>query len=115
MTFAAYVAGRRFDGHGWESAALTPFTLRSGREPRAADEMVVEAASGFSAGARVPVLTAAGTKIYLVTGVTSQNLPSQDTLFFARGPAPRRPAGAGQRDRRLPQGGRVRGAEGRGR
>ncbi|WP_329088590.1 ABC transporter permease [Streptosporangium sp. NBC_01469] len=83
VTFPAYVAGRRFQGHGWESAALTPFTLRSGREPRAVGEVVVEAASGFSVGARVPVRTVAGSRTYLVTGVTAQNLPSQDTLFFA--------------------------------
>jgi putative ABC transport system permease protein len=83
VTFSAYVGGRPFQGHGWESAALTPFTLRLGREPRAAGEVVVEAASGFSVGARVPVRTAAGSKTYLVTGVTAQKLPSQDTLFFA--------------------------------
>ncbi|WP_083957970.1 FtsX-like permease family protein [Herbidospora mongoliensis] len=76
VTFAAYVGDRRFHGHGWESAALTPFTLRAGREPRAAGEMV---ASEFSVGARVPVLTGAGTRTYLVTGVTAQNLPA---LFF---------------------------------
>ncbi|MFG1957260.1 FtsX-like permease family protein [Nonomuraea sp. NPDC049028] len=83
VTFPAYVAGRRFQGHGWESAALTPYTLRTGREPRAAEEVVVEAASGLSVGARVPVRTAAGDRTYLVTGVTAQDLPSQDTLFFA--------------------------------
>ncbi|MEU8145593.1 FtsX-like permease family protein [Nonomuraea sp. NPDC048901] len=83
VTFPAYVAGRRFQGHGWESAALTPYTLRTGREPRAAGEVVVEAASGLSVGARVPVRTAAGDRTYLVTGVTAQDLPSQDTLFFA--------------------------------
>ncbi|MEU7832354.1 FtsX-like permease family protein [Nonomuraea sp. NPDC049129] len=96
VTFPAYVAGRRFQGHGWESAALTPYTLRTGREPRAAGEVVVEAASGLSVGARVPVRTAAGDRTYLVTGVTAQDLPSQDTLFFATAEARRLAGRPGQ-------------------
>ncbi|MEU4234074.1 ABC transporter permease [Nonomuraea sp. NPDC026600] len=96
VTFPAYVAGRRFQGHGWESAALTPYTLRTGRAPKAEGEVVVEAASGFSTGARVPVRTAAGSRTYLVTGVTTQDLPSQDTLFFATAEARRMAGRAGQ-------------------
>ncbi|MEU7747881.1 FtsX-like permease family protein [Nonomuraea sp. NPDC049158] len=96
VTFPAYVAGRRFQGHGWESAALTPYTVRTGREPRAAGEVVVEAASGLSVGARVPVRTAAGDRTYLVTGVTVQDLPSQDTLFFATAEARRLAGRPGQ-------------------
>ncbi|MEV0348755.1 FtsX-like permease family protein [Nonomuraea sp. NPDC050680] len=96
VTFPAYVAGRRFQGHGWESAALTPYTVRTGREPRAAGEVVVEAASGLSVGARVPVRTAAGNRTYLVTGVTAQDLPSQDTLFFATAEARRLAGRPGQ-------------------
>ncbi|MFG1682851.1 FtsX-like permease family protein [Nonomuraea sp. NPDC049269] len=96
VTFPAYVAGRRFQGHGWESAALTPYTLGTGRAPKAEGEVVVEAASGFSVGARVPVRTAAGSRTYLVTGVTAQDLPSQDTLFFAPAEARRLAGRAGQ-------------------
>ncbi|HUR08990.1 MAG TPA: FtsX-like permease family protein, partial [Nonomuraea sp.] len=96
VTFPAYVAGRRFQGHGWESAALTPYTLRTGRAPKAEGEVVVEAASGLSLGARVPVRTAAGSRTYLVTGVTTQDLPSQDTLFFATAEARRMAGRAGQ-------------------
>ncbi|MEV6154774.1 FtsX-like permease family protein [Nonomuraea sp. NPDC052129] len=96
VTFPAYVAGRRFQGHGWESAALTPYTLRTGRAPGAAGEVVVEAASGLSVGARVPVRTAAGSRNYLVTGVTAQDLPSQDTLFFATAEARRLAGRPGQ-------------------
>ncbi|WP_433512324.1 FtsX-like permease family protein [Nonomuraea sp. CA-143628] len=96
VTFPAYVAGRRFQGHGWESAALTPYTLRLGREPRAAGEVVVEAGSGLAVGARLPVRTAAGDRTYLVTGVTAQDLPSQDTLFFATAEARRLAGRPGQ-------------------
>ncbi|MFI7143621.1 FtsX-like permease family protein [Nonomuraea sp. NPDC050022] len=96
VTFPAYLAGRRFQGHGWESAALTPYTLRTGRAPRAAGEVVVEAASGLSVGARVPVRTAAGNRNYLVTGVTAQDLPSQDTLFLATAEARRLAGRPGQ-------------------
>ncbi len=96
VSFPAYVAGRRFQGHGWESAALTPYTLRTGRAPKAEGEVVVEAASGLSVGARVPVWTAAGSRTYQVTGVTAQDLPSQDTLFFATAEARRMAGRAGQ-------------------
>ncbi|MBN6050465.1 FtsX-like permease family protein [Nonomuraea sp. RK-328] len=58
--------------HGWESAALTPFTLAEGRPPRAAGEVVVDARhSGWT----VPG--------HRVVGVTAQALPGQGTIFFA--------------------------------
>ncbi|MEU7894578.1 FtsX-like permease family protein [Nonomuraea sp. NPDC049152] len=62
-------------GHGWESAALTPFTLARGRAPRSDDEVVVDA--NF-AGTTLQ----AGERAYRVIGVTAQALPSQDTVFF---------------------------------
>ncbi|MEU0567668.1 FtsX-like permease family protein [Nonomuraea sp. NPDC005983] len=96
VTFPAYLAGRPFQGHGWESAPLTPFTLRAGREPRTAGEVVAEAGTGISVGARVPVRTPAGTGTYLVTGVTSQDLPGQDSLFFATAEARRLAGRPGQ-------------------
>ncbi|MFI6600690.1 FtsX-like permease family protein [Nonomuraea sp. NPDC050536] len=67
-----------FTAHGWESAALTPFTLASGRPPRAAGEVVVDARH---AGQAIPG--------YRVVGVTRQALPGQDTLFFATAEARR--------------------------
>ncbi|MEV2268927.1 ABC transporter permease [Nonomuraea africana] len=63
-------------GHGWESAALTPFTLASGRAPKADDEVVVDARYEGRA------LTV-GSRRYRVVGVTAQALPSQDTVFFS--------------------------------
>ncbi|MEV4017634.1 FtsX-like permease family protein [Nonomuraea angiospora] len=67
-----------FTAHGWESAALTPFTLAEGRAPRAADEVVVDARH---AGRAIPG--------HRVVGVTAQALPGQDTIFFATGEARR--------------------------
>ncbi|MFI6907810.1 FtsX-like permease family protein [Nonomuraea sp. NPDC050394] len=72
-------------GHGWESAALTPFTLKSGRAPEKAGEVVVDAS--FRGGS----FTAAG-RTYRVVGVTHQALPSQRTVFFSTAEA-RRMAG----------------------
>ncbi|MGN9843928.1 ABC transporter permease [Nonomuraea sp. H19] len=68
------IAGR-FLGHGWESAELTPFTIAQGREPKADDEVVVDARNAHALGTKL-----AG---YQVVGVTAQALPSQDTLFFS--------------------------------
>ncbi|MFB4286549.1 FtsX-like permease family protein [Nonomuraea sp. ATR24] len=67
-----------FTAHGWESAALTPFTLASGRPPRAAGEVVVDARHRT---AKIPG--------YRVVGVTAQALPSQDTIFFSTAEARR--------------------------
>ncbi|SEM62816.1 ABC transporter permease [Nonomuraea pusilla] len=89
VTFPAVAGGRAFRGHGWESAGLTPFTLRSGRAPRAGDELVADAGAGLAAGARVDVETPAGRRTYRVVGVTAEALPSQGTLFFATGEARR--------------------------
>ncbi|MES4901437.1 MULTISPECIES: FtsX-like permease family protein [unclassified Streptomyces] len=83
-------------GHGWDSAALTPFTLASGQAPKAADEVVVDARSDARVGARLSVLTPAGPATYRVSGVTRQALPSQDTLFFAPAEARRLAGRPGQ-------------------
>ncbi|MEU8104003.1 ABC transporter permease [Nonomuraea muscovyensis] len=67
-----------YTAHGWESAALTPFTLARGRPPRAAGEVVVDARHS---GRAIPG--------HRVVGVTAQALPGQDTIFFATGEARR--------------------------
>ncbi|MGW2218813.1 ABC transporter permease, partial [Nonomuraea sp. NPDC001684] len=56
-----------FTGHGWESAALTPFTIAKGREPRSAGEVVVDARAGLDVGAEL--------RGHRVVGVTAQALP----------------------------------------
>lgn len=79
-------------GHGWESAALTPFTLREGRAPAAPGEIVVDAATaranGLHAGSRVRVASAEPGS-YRVTGVTRQSLKDQAAIFFSTAEARR--------------------------
>ncbi|MEU1720405.1 FtsX-like permease family protein [Nonomuraea sp. NPDC005692] len=70
-----------FTGHGWESAALTPFTIAKGREPRSGGEIVVDARAGLDVGAEL--------RGHRVVGVTAQALPSQDTVFFSTAEARR--------------------------
>ncbi|GAA2298033.1 FtsX-like permease family protein [Nonomuraea roseoviolacea subsp. roseoviolacea] len=67
-----------YTAHGWESAALTPFTLVKGRAPRAAGEVVVDARHS---GATIPG--------HRVVGVTAQALPGQNTIFFSTAEARR--------------------------
>lgn len=74
-----------FTAHGWESAALTPFTLAQGRAPSAADEVVVDARHS---GRAIPG--------YRIVGVTAQALPDQDTIFFSTDEARRLAGHAGQ-------------------
>ncbi|GAA4604986.1 FtsX-like permease family protein [Actinoallomurus liliacearum] len=90
VTFPAEVPGAAPGsswGHGWESAALTPFTLAAGRAPSAAGEVVVDAATARTAhlrvGSRVPVSSPASTGAYRVVGVTREALPHQTAIFFS--------------------------------
>ncbi|SNS07694.1 putative ABC transport system permease protein [Streptosporangium subroseum] len=78
-----------FLGHGWESAALTPFTLAEGRAPKADDEVVADAAAGIRTGFRVTIQSTAEPRVYRVVGVTAQALENQPTLFFHTGEARR--------------------------
>ncbi|WP_371783703.1 ABC transporter permease [Streptosporangium subroseum] len=78
-----------FLGHGWESAALTPFTLAGGRAPKADDEVVADAAAGLRTGSRVTIQSTAEPRVYRVVGVTAQALKDQPTLFFHTGEARR--------------------------
>ncbi|MEV3859265.1 FtsX-like permease family protein [Streptomyces sp. NPDC050095] len=97
VTFPVYgVDGAKSLGHGWSSAALTPFTLASGRAPKGAGEVVVDAGAGRAVGARLEVLTSAGPAAYKVVGVTAQQLPSQRTLFFSAAEAERLAGRQGQ-------------------
>ncbi len=86
VTFPVHAGGARYAGHGWESAALTPFTLREGRAPAAPGEVVADAASGLAVGGRLTVETGGA---YRVVGVTAEALDSQATLFFGTAEARR--------------------------
>ncbi|AKU18540.1 permease [Luteipulveratus mongoliensis] len=77
-------------GHGWGSAQLTPYALRTGRTPRAG-EAVIDAdlaqRGGLSVGSRVMVTSRAGTRPLVVSGVAAPSgragLPAQGALFVA--------------------------------
>lgn len=82
-------------GHGWSSAALTPFTLTAGRAP-AAGEVVVDAnlaARGhLRVGDRIPVTTRTGTRTMTVAGVAAPpgraGLAGQGAVFMADAEVP---------------------------
>jgi putative ABC transport system permease protein len=65
--------GEAVRGHGWRSAALTPYSVTVGRAPRAADEVVLDgtlaARGGVSVGEEVRITSADGTKTYTVAGL----------------------------------------------
>ncbi|MGA5129368.1 ABC transporter permease [Streptomyces olivoreticuli] len=89
-TFDAAVLGggepAKAEAHGWESAALTPYVLSSGRAP-AGGEVVLDAGlarrAGVGAGDRVRIVAHGGSAEYRVSGVaTARNVP-RPTLFFS--------------------------------
>ena len=62
-------------GHGWESAALTPYTLVGGHRPRRPAEVVLDeqlAADGrFHVGDRVRIVTITATQPFTVSGIAA--------------------------------------------
>ncbi|WP_283134436.1 ABC transporter permease [Rhizohabitans arisaemae] len=55
-------------GHAWSSAALAPYRLVSGTEPRQAGQVALDRSLGRKPGTRVTVLTARGPAEYTVSG-----------------------------------------------
>lgn len=76
-------------GHGWSSARLTPFALRSGHAPTSPGEVVLDADAKARVGDRVTIQTPESATRYRVVGVTRQALPGQGTVFFADATADR--------------------------
>jgi putative ABC transport system permease protein len=75
-------------GHGWSSAALTPFTLVSGTPPRAGNDVVVDTGlareAGLTVGDQVVIQSTAAPETYRVVGVARPDAPMRDesSLFF---------------------------------
>lgn len=76
-------------GHGWQSAALGPFTTSAGRAPAGPYDVVLDSAlaerAGVTVGASVRLAVGSNTSTYRVTGIAS--LPGsqrarQSALFF---------------------------------
>jgi putative ABC transport system permease protein len=73
-------------GHGWASAALTPYTLRTGRAPNPG-EVVLDADLARRAGDTLVLTTRTGTRKVRVSGVAAPagraGLPAQGAIFLA--------------------------------
>jgi putative ABC transport system permease protein len=69
-------------GHGWPSAALTPYRLARGGAPRAAGDVVLDAglarAGGLGVGDRVRVVGPAGADILRLVGVAAASRAQQE-------------------------------------
>ena len=59
----------RLIGHGWDSAALTPYRLTAGRAPAGPREVVADARLGARVGDVLRVVTPAGDARYRVSGL----------------------------------------------
>ena len=76
-------------GHGWESAALTPYLLTSGGPPTRRSDIVVDtrlAAEGrLHVGDRLRILSLDGPATFTVSGIAgtpSAEVPDQGAVFF---------------------------------
>ena len=76
-------------GHGWSSAALTPYALVAGAQPEADGDVVLDAElagrAGLEVGDRTVVQSTSAPKTYRVTGIARPAVPvdQQSALFFA--------------------------------
>ena len=81
---AAEDADRLF-GHGWASAALTPYDLTAGRAPRKPAEVVADSRLGARPGDVIRVVTSAGEERHRVSGIADARGAGdtgQTALFF---------------------------------
>jgi len=70
--------GPPLDGHGWSSAALTPYRLAAGEAP-AAGEVVLPSGAGVGVGDEVSIVAHARTATFRVSGL----VVGAPTMFFA--------------------------------
>ncbi|GAB3155461.1 ABC transporter permease [Amycolatopsis stemonae] len=79
------LGGAQSLGHNWDAAVLAPFTLRAGRAPEAADEVVLDAGlakqAGLGVGGQVRVATRSVPVTFKVSGIVDA-LSRQSALFF---------------------------------
>ena len=78
--------GDRLVGHGWDSAALTPYRLTAGRQPSGRNDVVADVRLGTRVGALLRVVTPAGDARYRVSGLADAGGvgdESQAAVFFA--------------------------------
>jgi putative ABC transport system permease protein len=66
-------------GHGWSSAAFAPYVLTAGHPPRADNEIVV--AGPAAVGSYVSVVTAGGSRTYMIAGTVRPRTGEQPVFF----------------------------------
>ncbi|MEC3975635.1 ABC transporter permease [Amycolatopsis sp. H20-H5] len=80
-------------GHGWDSAALTPFALTAGGAPSVGEVVLADGLAreaGVRVGDRVEVAAHGGVEGFRVAGVASAAQPvARGSVFFAAGDADR--------------------------
>jgi len=80
-------------GHGWISAQLTPFRLRKGSAPRAAREVVVDAAlaarTGTRVGDRLELAVRGRVERFRLVGIASAAGGASSSVFFFGPSTPR--------------------------
>ncbi|MBE1463599.1 ABC transporter permease [Kibdelosporangium phytohabitans] len=76
------IADTALSGHSWQSAALTPYTLSDGSEPRMPGQVVLTTSSGARPGDKVDIVVAGAPKSFTVSGVAAG--PAQ-AVFFSDG------------------------------
>jgi putative ABC transport system permease protein len=84
-------------GHGWPSAALTPYRLTAGSPPRGPGEVVLDSAlaraGGFRIGDHVRIVSPAGPATFSLSGVATASAAQQrrqSSVFLAPEQAQRR-------------------------
>lgn len=89
VTVGKQAPGAPVLGHGWDSAQLTPFTLKSGQEPRNPNEIVLDDAvaerSGLGVGDSVDLQVNDAPVPYRVTGIAEPSggaFAKQSAVFF---------------------------------
>ena len=75
-------AGTEIVAHGWSSAQLTPFTLRSGVAP-GPGQIVVDSSMPVRVGAALTLSDKTGPHHLTVSGITSQALNNQGAVFLS--------------------------------
>jgi putative ABC transport system permease protein len=81
-------------GHGWASAALTPFRLTAGRPPAGPREVVADAGLGVHVGDALRVVAPGGDGAYRVVGVAAAADADLESPLFFSAPTAGRLSGA---------------------
>src|SRR3954468_21900115 len=89
----------RLVGHGWDSAALTPFRLAAGRAPAGPRDVIADARLGTRVGAVLRIVTPNGDTRYRVSGLADSagaGDESQTAVFFTPAAAAKLSGAAGR-------------------